>query len=487
MPSRRVCLFLIAAVFAISRLLYFLWGVRFDTETLSFYFQVIDPLLLKVDFWRSILYLEWQVPVFNIFLGTVLKLFPSHTAEAFQAVYLGLGLVLSFSLFELMRVFRVDLRIATVLILFFILSPSAILYENILFYEYPLTVLFCVAALFLHRFASQGKTRDALVFFCSLGLISGLRGAYHLLWYVAIVSAVAWTLGKWRTRIIWAAAIPSLLLTALYAKNLVAFGSLAPGARTLAGQNFVRMATDLVPVDEINRMIAAGEISPLLHYDLFAMGKDFDSDPGQSPVARIVPVPPETGIPILDDCRKSTGSFNWNCTWAGDVVSAYRRDAMVVFRAHPEAWVGAVRANLARYFHPDTDGWPFDGRQDLRNPKVLARLLTLYRLITAGEGLTASGRPWLAYIWVTALIVFGVWRVRDWITGIVSKTALRDDADGSVLTFMLANILFLSPVVILLSCGDQNRYRSEISAFFPVLLGLALERFRRFKAEASGV
>jgi len=41
---------------------------------------------------------------------------------------------------------------------------------------------------------------------------------------------------------------------------------------------------------------------------------------------------------------------------------------------------------------------------------------------------------------------------------------------------MLGSIAYLAVVVLLLTYGDQNRIRTEVSPFFTVLLGLLLTR-----------
>jgi hypothetical protein len=71
---------LLTAVFAVSRVLYYWIGVRFNIETLPSYLQYIDPALLRTDLWRSLLYLEQQPPAFNLYLGVILHLFPNHAA-----------------------------------------------------------------------------------------------------------------------------------------------------------------------------------------------------------------------------------------------------------------------------------------------------------------------------------------------------------------------------------------------------------------------
>src|SRR5207245_7531778 len=105
-PPRRERRLLYAAAlaggFVVSRLLYWSIGVRFDSSSLGWYWQYVDPVLLKYDLVRSLVYLHSQPPLFNLFLGLVLKLFPGHEATVFQLTFLALGLTLTLSMFFLM-------------------------------------------------------------------------------------------------------------------------------------------------------------------------------------------------------------------------------------------------------------------------------------------------------------------------------------------------------------------------------------------------
>jgi hypothetical protein len=196
--ARRTCLALLAGAFVASRILCFAAGVRFDAKPLDFYWQYIDPALLRNDFWRSIFYLEQQPPAFNFFLGAMLHLFPPHPRIGFQLFYLGLGLALSLSLFELMDRMGVNRGIALSIALLFALSPSTVLYENLLFYEYPLAALFSIAALFLHRFATDARVRDGVIFFACVALIAGIRSIFHLVWFGAVALFLVWAMRERR-------------------------------------------------------------------------------------------------------------------------------------------------------------------------------------------------------------------------------------------------------------------------------------------------
>src|ERR1019366_7885929 len=100
---------ILLVLYVASRALYYVLGVRFDSDPLqSSYWQCIDPKLLREEFLQSIFYLKEQMPGFNIYLGTILHLFPHHSQVAFHLTYLCLGAILTICLFDLMN--RMSIR-----------------------------------------------------------------------------------------------------------------------------------------------------------------------------------------------------------------------------------------------------------------------------------------------------------------------------------------------------------------------------------------
>ena len=449
-------------MFVASRILLWGLGVRFDSEPLQFYWQFIDPALLQHDLWRSLFYLEQQPPLFNFFLGAILHLVPAHSSLAFLASYFCLGLALSAGLFALMDRMQVDRRIALIITILFALSPSMVLYENLLFYEYPLTALLCLAALFLHRYASAGRIRDGIVFFSCLALISGIRSIDHLAWFGAILVFVSLTLRERTRKTLLAVAMPGVLLLMFYAKHAILFHNLVPGGRIYRA---ISLSTMSPPPGALDRLIASGKISPILKTDIFELAYDFDGVVKEQALAKISPPPRPAGIPVLDECTKSTDYVNLNCVWFADFARVYEKDSLVVLREYPAAYLQSVRANVPRYFLPTTVGWPFDGRSHDRNAEIMARPLAVDKLLS-GEWPPRLNRPWISYVLLPGLLGFGLFKV---VRG-------RNGRDPTVLTlaFMAGNMIYLTVVLLLLTYGDQNRIRSEISPYFAVLLGLLL-------------
>lgn len=471
--SRKACLLALAVLFVVSRVAYFLAGVRFSDRPLGFYLQYLDPLLIREAFWQSLFYLREQPPLFNLFLGTVLKLVPGHAPAGFHAAYLAMGLVLILALFLLLDEMKVERHIALSIALLFSVSPATILYENWLFYSYPLTLFFCTAALFLCRYASRGSLRDGVLFFSSLAALGLIRVVYHLFWFWLIVLTAWLLLRPLRRRTLTAAALPGLLLTAFYVKHLLLWGSILPGSAVMQPVNLAEMATQLLPAGALDSLIAQKKISTALKTSMYQV------DP-----ATVVPKPPSTGIPLLDRPVKSTGAVNWNAMWFADVGAVYRRDAKVVVRYYPAAFLDKVFSNLQEYCLTSDDVWPFDrdpksaGQTEFQNTQSLNGLFTVYYWIVTAQG-PDSDDPWLLYFVFPALLLFGLAGIVSWLRRTLRHGPEAGNPQAVTLLFCVGNVAYLSAVVILFSHGDQNRYRDEVSALYALLLGLALTRIHR--------
>src|SRR5581483_11460128 len=99
--------------FAISRVLYYAAGIRFDATPVLNHWQFIDPELMKHHLLQSLWYLHMQPPGWNLLVGAVVKVFPSAYPAVLQVLYLILGVLIALCLLWLMDLFRVPLWIAT--------------------------------------------------------------------------------------------------------------------------------------------------------------------------------------------------------------------------------------------------------------------------------------------------------------------------------------------------------------------------------------
>ena len=457
--TRKSCLFIIGSIFTASRIIYHWLGVRFDSGSLeSWWF--IDPALLREAPWQRLFYLRTQLPGLNLYVAAITHLFPGHSAVVFQATYLGLGFILGLCLFLLLDRMRVNRPLAVLITAVCVISPVTVLYENWLSYEYPLAVLFCAAALFLHRYATSLDRTDGVAFFTCLAAIGLLRVIYHLVWFGLIAAAVVYALPKYRRRTVVCAAVPGFLLFLIYLKSVILFGLLVPGSDTYGAINFAVLTSSEVPRPVLEQMAANNEISPILLH-----GFRFEDED----LVDIVPLPSKTGVRLLDERLKSTRGIiqiNMDSLWMAAVGKQLRHDGLVILRSHPIATVKAIRRNIITYFLPADVGWPFGSPSQHLNQLILSPLLRVNWIISGKH--PKHNYAIVSYAVTLSLLWFGFWRSLRLLKRVIRGRS--GSAPELTIAFAFGNIAYLTVVVVLFAFADQNRILFEVFPLFTVLL-----------------
>ncbi|HEX8952075.1 MAG TPA: hypothetical protein VF945_09545, partial [Polyangia bacterium] len=365
-----------------SRLLYRARGVRFSADPVDYYIQFLDPELLRHDLLRSLFYMRDQPPGFNGFVGVVLKLFPVHYAEAFGVVYFLGGLAFAVALYALMLRLGVRAWLAALVTSVFVGSPITMLYENWLFYTFPLAVMLCASALFLHRWLSSRRFADALVFFSLLAVLVLWRNLFHPVWMLAVVAALVAVERAQRRRVALAALGPVLVVCALLIKHVVVFHALFQG-RPIQQMNLAALTSMRLPEAERARLIAAHTL----------VISDVPITAGPNAFRRYVTTPPKTGIPVLDDEYKPKSGYpNWNASIFVPVGELYGADARWTLLHRPGVYVAAVHENLVRYELPSDQSDPFNTRH-YANRLRLQPLLTWWNRLLSWQR-APSRTPW---------------------------------------------------------------------------------------------
>lgn len=472
--TERVCYALLAIVFALSRLGYYLAGVRFDARPVLHYFQFIDPELLKHRLFQSLLYLHIQPPGWNLFIGVILKLFPTSYPAAFHATYLLLGLGICWSTYYLMRALKVSRWLAFALTVWFIVSPGVVLFENYLLYEYVVAFLLLLAAVALFHFVQNGRARWAALFFLALFSLVMVRNFFHLAYFAAILAALVFFYASHRRTILVCGSVPLLAVLALYGKNLVVFGTFS--GSTWMGMNMDVITSHQLTGYEAQDFVRRGVISPVSLLDV------------GSPAAVYRPyisTPARTGIPILDLCVTSTGATNFNCLAFREIQRTYTQDGFALLRTYPVVYLRSEEAAWFSYFLPPGD-FPFF---DLNRPRIRS-LDRFWNLVFFGQFKEAGSRKELRQLaargaraslafytgiflmlGIPVLWVWGAWYL---VRGIRRKTLDRSAA--ILIGFLLLNIGYLTLIANFLSSFENNRYRFPVDAFYVVLLGVAIAR-----------
>lgn len=456
-------------MFAASRALYFLAGVRFNDGPLGVYWQYLDPFLLRRRLAESLLFLHSQPPLFNAYLGAALK--TGHEHAVFVATFLACGLAVYAGSFLLMRRLDVPEWIAFALATWMATSPSVVAYENWLFYSLPVAALLVVSALAFDRAVERRRRTDGIAFLAVVAVVCATRSLYHLVFLVAATCllGLAWRDGR---RAAIAAAIPLALVASLYAKNAVLFRHFA--ASTWTGMNLARMTTEALDPHEAEALVATGTLHPASLVPAF-------SKPAAYPPAYFAS-PTSSRVRALAWTEKTTGATNFNHAGYIAVADDLLRDAKWVLVHRPVVYLGSVARAWGIYFRPTGD-LRFLG---IANIAALRPAMDAYDSIFFGRWTWPSRRAdgsvpryWALILGLPLVFAAGVASA----LGRGPGRAL-DRRQRLLAGWLCFTIGYVALVGNLLELGENNRFRFETDPLSLCLLGLAVTR--RSPVRSSG-
>ena len=457
---------LLGAIFFLTRAVLLGLGVQYDVSPLGFYSQIIDPQLLKTRLFESLYYLHFQPPLFNMFVGIVLNLFPEQYPLVFNACYLFLGLLFTLSLFTFMEKMKVDRKVNFLLTLLFMMNPAVILYENLLLYTYPAAVLLCLAALLLNRYLETEKTRAAVLFFMLLATLILLRGFFNIFWFLLFLFWLMLLKRHKIRQIVSAAIIPLMLIVAVNIKNYCVVGHLSPNS-TFLGIQLANMTIPFLTDAELKEAIQNKGVT-------LTTAMECDQPRNISPrLAKYFSIE-ETGIPVLDQTNLAGHDDipNLNSLFAMKVSEIYLRESLYVLKHYPQAYFRGMQRALFVYLLPS----PTDIK--LTNRRFIFTYEKFYNFMFY-EGY--ANRDWFhhrTYLGLTCLVLVAAGYFILHMFALKTIFTARRSPDHSLarnsLIFIYFNILYVSAIAIAFGPGATNRYRFAVDAFYLVLAGMLL-------------
>ena len=452
--------FVVLSLFA-SRLFYIRAGLQFDLTPPRYFYQFIDPELLRNRLFESLWYLHGQPPLFNLFTGLLYQWF-SPQSRIYQLLFYIFGLAFSLVLYRLGL--RLGLRrwLSALLVIWFMVSPATVLYENLYFYTYPVAFSLVLSAVALSKFLEMKNFWWGLGFFSLLAVLCLTWALFHLVWMLAVIVLVGMYLRNWR-KLIFVSVIPVLLVTGWYAKNYFLFGSF--GASSWAGMNLshVTFLSPLTPESVREELVENGTLSP---YPVIEAFRSVDYYEG------FMPAPPRRGIPVLDETLKSTEAVNFNHSFYLGLSDRMLRDAVDFIQVRPDLYWSSVRQGFRIYFHSSSD---YLLLKDKPTPQLEAWWdRTFYgQLSQYGEDPAErwENNPrfvgWGLVVMYLTAILYGV------------KMVLAPDKSGpsflATVAFMTFTIFYFTMMANFLDLGENNRFRFALDPLVLLLFGKLLQ------------
>ncbi len=466
----------VIALFGVSRALYAWMGVTFDATTLPTYMQFIDVELLKHRLIESLWYYHANPPLLNLLAGIGLKVFGQHASLFFSAVFHLLGLLVAGVVYALtlrLSSARAAAVIATGLLVF---SPSFVLYENWLMYTFPSATLLTISAWTLYQYVQSRHTKWAVLFFAVLATLLLMRSLFHLAWMILIAALLTICMWERRRQVLMAAVLPVLVVALWYGKNYYYFGAFS--GSTWMGLGLSNISTLVATRDELQPLVSDGRLTPFALVSRYQqMDRLFDSEQ----------LPP-TGVPVLDQVRKSSGVYNFNNQHIVAINRYYTHDAVTVIRTYPFSYVVGLAISNQLFFSPSNMNVYFNAAnraavrpmEQIFNPLLYGVPATPMYIEQPHFGFNKqsflevnTSLPLIA-LWVLVL-GYGYFQARQ---GLLSKDPLRRPR-AIVIGFIVVTALYLYAVGTAFELAENYRYRFNIEPLFFVLTATAATALAR--------
>jgi hypothetical protein len=431
---------LVAFSFVASRVYAYAAGLRFEGEEWQRFWHFADPKLLREELAQSIYYLHSQPPLPNLTMGISVKLFGSALPQVYTVIFLLLGVMMTAAVYLLMRRLRVTPWIAAVLTSFWCASPAMLLFENFLFYTYPVLGMLVGAALALHTSIAHQSKRATWAY---LGLITTIvltRALFHPIWLLAALAQTLVYLDKRRNYLL-AVCVPLVLVGGVMLKNKIEFDHFS--LSSWRGMNIGRAVLDRVPDPLRTQWIAEGKLSPWAKVGSF---KPLNRYPG-------LVFAPGPKASILGQIEKSNRGPNFHHWEYLQVSRQLELDARFVIGERPGLYLDAVWASLQETMYPAAS----------------------YRALKKARGHIAGWEEFynFALSWKIGKRDLGPWPVLFPILitfGLFMIWRSKERSDRLLWIFMLGTILWVVLVGAMAERTENARFRFLVDPFLLVLV-----------------
>jgi hypothetical protein len=458
-------------------------GGEFISSPIDFAKQYLDPLLLKHDLMRSLYYLHAQPPLFNAFLGLVLK-FSSQPALSFELVYKTAGICMPLLFYGILTSLAIRPAIAFIATVIFMCNPTLLLYENLLYYTH-MEAFFILLALFaLLRWGIERRNLFLLLFFLSLLCLGMIRSLFHTVFFLLTALLFSLYLGYWyrERRLARQFLLYSLIvlipMISLSVKNSFLYKFF--GTSSWDGMSLWIKANGYAP-EQLDHFRQQGIISDMgvkAAYDPFQPLDNFFNDADLKQIPCHHPA----------DCRilRSSGYPNFNHSGYVSLSKQLWKDAVALILHDPGLFAHYTAGSycLMLWHASDSVNALF-----YNNATILDRIENAYRFLHFGffgiESKQASH-----YLWWVRTVCISLLFLFFYISTLVAAFRKAERSQLPLLLLSLFCVLihaYTLCVSSLIEFGENNRFRYPIDAALLVLIAATIVRSKRslFKISTS--
>lgn len=454
---------IILSVFILSRLVFYLQGGAFIATPLAFAMQYLDPALLKNDLARSLFYLHSQPPLFNLMIGLMLKL-SSVPSLSYAILFKTAGALIPLAFYGTLSAIGVKRLTAVLVTVVFMLNPTLVLYENLLYYSYIETFYITLSLLFLIRWGLDAKRSDLSLFWAFLLCLGLTRSVFHPVFFLLTGAVITWYL--WRRAaakplaeaFLRACIIVAIPLILLCAKNAMVFGFF--GTSSWEGMNLWTKVNAFIP-EQLEELHKRGIVSTTaIKAELRAF----------QPITHYFNAAALKGIPCHcpADCTatKSTGYPNFNHSGYIMVSRLLLQDALSLIRHEPSRFLFYTLGSYSLTLWHSSDSVHGLFKNNMESLKMLESAYRFLHFGFMGVESKLDARMWERTIVISFLFAI------VYISTIILAFK-KDERISPALMLLCIFCLIIHAYTISVSSiiefGENNRFRFPVDAAFLVM------------------
>lgn len=470
---------ILSLAYILSRCLFYFKGGYFIARPLLFANHYLDPVLLEHDLFASLFHLHSQPPLFNLFLGLVLKISPDP-AVSYELLFKTAGLIMPVFLFSILSMLGIKRLIAFLVTLVFMFNPTLFLYENLLYFTHFEAFFILSAIFFLLRWSTYSNTREIIFFFLSLLCLGMIRSLFHPVFFLCLIILLVifmhYNHRKHLAKVFVYASLCVLIPFALLcAKNLVVYDFF--GTSSWTGMH-LWVKANTYSSEQLEEFEKDGLVSPLgvkAELDVFKSIDNYFNDKELRDLACTHPA----------DCNILRSSGKPNCNHKGFVTLSKQlaEDAFSLVRMDPKAFAFYTLGSysLTLWHSSDSVHALFED-----NMQILNRLEGFYRYLHFGflgvKNRHSDPRIWIRTIVVSLFLMFFYVLT---IFHLYKREGPMPFATKAACFFCLMIHVYAIAVSSFIEFGENNRYRFPVDAAFLILMaGNITCFFENFRAKA---
>ncbi|WCO65757.1 sigma-70 family RNA polymerase sigma factor [Iamia majanohamensis] len=317
-------------------------GATLDRRALAVSWQLVDLGVLRADPLGSTWYLHTQPPLYNLFVGSVLRWSPTPPIGTLFVLYFACLIVTGLLLVSLGSRWGAHPVLAGTAAGVALTTPSALRTVVQGSYEVPLATLVVLALWLVQRHVDSPRPGTLVGLSTVLTTLVMVRSVFHPLWLLAVLALVAIARPVPARAVAIAVAVPLVVVGGWMGKNQVLFDQAT--LSSWAGFNAQRGVVAPLDEDAVAADVADGTVTPLATQ---APWRSIEAYPDREPCR-----PDERHRAISrstkGDAPREVANFNHSCYLP--LYEESRHNATRLAREHPVDYLRSRGAALAIAF-----------------------------------------------------------------------------------------------------------------------------------------